>query len=253
MMVRTTPNSFPIYLTSPTSSVLPLLGVALTSLVGFGFEDEGDVLRLAARNGYFLRLLTISLVTGCDCVLAGRKIRQTETAIVAGNGVVRVFQDGKCAVHPWMHIAFHRNEFGLVVFVEDRRGARGLGLVPLAVNFGQGMNVVRGLVVINDFQGLVNLKSEDVRNILATLLVKGCRLARGGVVWSARRNVHHHIFKAVARSGHHRFGRNRRGVLLGAAGLLGHVNGFGFCRRAFICHFSTDAASIGPRGEQGDE
>src|SRR5712675_451969 len=253
MMVRTTPNSFPIYLTSPTSSVLPLPGASLTSLVGFGFEDEGDVLRLAARNAYFLRLLAISLVPGSDSVFAGRNIRQTETAIVAGNGVVRIFQDSKRAVHPWMHIAFHRNEFGLVVFVEDRRRTRGLGLVPLAVNFGQGMNVVRCLVVINDFQRLVNLKGKDVRNILATLLVKGCRLARGGVVWSARRNVHDHIFKAVAGSSHHRFSRNWRSVLLGATGLLGHVNGFGFCRRAFICHFSTDVASIGPRGEQGDE
>ena len=55
-----------------------------------GSEDEIERLRLTAGLDFdFLGLGTEGLVPGGDGVAAGRKIRQDEAAVVAGDGKVR--------------------------------------------------------------------------------------------------------------------------------------------------------------------
>ncbi len=67
------------------------------------------------------------------------------------------------AVHPRMNVALHGDEFLLFELFRKRRRSRRLRLVPLMIYFGERMDVVRGLIVVNDFQFLVGLKSQNVR------------------------------------------------------------------------------------------
>src|ERR1700732_1143539 len=142
-----------------------------------------------------------------------------------------------------MYVALHGDEFRLVVLIDDRWCAGGLGLVPFAIDFGKWMNVVRGLVVIDDLKLLIHLERKDVRNILAAFLVEGCCLTRRGVVGSAGGDVYDDIFEAVVRASDNRFRRYWSGVLLGAARLLGHIDGLRLCGSSFVGGFSADRAA----------
>src|SRR5437899_3373099 len=146
-----------------------------------------------------------------------------------------------------MHIALHGNEFGLIVLVDDRWRAGRLRFVPLTIYFGKRMNVVRGLVVVDHFELLIHLKSEDVWDVLAAFLVERRRFARRSIVGSPGRDIDDDIFQAVARANDDRFRHDRSGVLLGATWLLGHVDRFGLCWRAFVGDFPTDGSTAGPR------
>src|ERR1700730_918213 len=99
-----------------------------------------------------------------------------------------------------MYVALHGDEFRLVVLIDDRWCAGGLGLVPFAIDFGKWMNVVRGLVVIDDLKLLIHLERKDVREVLAAFLIEGCGLGGRGIVWSAGGNVHDDICEAVVRA-----------------------------------------------------
>src|ERR1700687_1854397 len=260
MIVRITPNSFPIvprirpdetrarfmWTVTARHSYLDYL-----ASIGFSLKDKANSFGLISSDGDFLCLLAIGFVPSRDRVLTRWQVRKTEAAIPAGNGVVGILQHCEVAVHPRMDVALHRNELRLAEFFGKRRSPGRLRLIPLVIDFSQGMNVVRRLIVIDDFERLIHLEGKDVRNVLAAFLVEGCGLAGRSVVGSAGGDVNHNIFEAVVRSGDHSFSHNWGRVLLGAARFLRHVNGLGLCGSSFVSDFAADSAAAGPGVQQG--
>src|ERR1700757_835334 len=132
---------------------------------GSGLDGESEVesLRLTGRVDFnFAGLRSERFVPGGDGVAAGRKVRNREYSVLAGNGKIRGFQDGEVSLHPGVQIALHRNELFILVGVREGRGAWWLEFVPLAVELGEGMNVVGERVAVGDFQLLAGADGEDV-------------------------------------------------------------------------------------------
>src|SRR3974390_1271717 len=100
---------------------------------------------------------------------------------------MRILQDRKVAVHPWMNVALYGEDFVLVVFLGDGRSPGRLRFVPLAVEFRERVDVVRGLVFVSDFDFLIDLEGQDMRNVAATLLGEDRGRGRRGVIRSAGR------------------------------------------------------------------
>ena len=126
-----------------------------------------------------------------DGVFTGREIGQCKRTIFFRRYcIVRILQHREVAVHPGMDVALYGNEFRLRELFGEWRCSRRLRLVPLVIYFCQRMDVVRGLIVIDDFQFLIGLESEHVRDVAAALLVKCHRLRRRRFVRSACGNVH---------------------------------------------------------------
>src|SRR5258705_864213 len=138
--------------------------------VGPGLEDEVYAFRFATGEGHFLRLLAVGLVVSGDCILARGQIGELEATIFSGNGIVGVLQHRESAVHPRMNVTLHGNEFRLVVLVDYGRSSRWLPFVPFAVDLGERVDVMRGLIFIQNFEWLVHLKRKDMRQIAAAFL-----------------------------------------------------------------------------------
>src|ERR1700694_503189 len=138
--------------------------------IGLGFEDEVYAFGFAAGEGHFLRLLAVGLVVSGDCILARGQIGKLEATIFCGNGIVGVLQHRESAVHPWMNVTLHGDEFHLVVLVDYGRCSRGLRFVPLAVDLGEWVDVMRGLIFVQNLEFLVHLKRENMRQIAAAFL-----------------------------------------------------------------------------------
>src|SRR6266403_2672920 len=81
-----------------------------------------------------------------------------------------VLEHRKRPVHPGVDVAFHGDEFHLVVLIHDGRCARRLRFVPLAVDLGERMDVMRGLIFVENLEWLGHLKRKDVRYVTAALL-----------------------------------------------------------------------------------
>src|ERR1700751_1785284 len=142
-----------------------------------------------------------------------------------------------------MHIALHRNELFLIELLAERRSARRLGLVPLAIYFGQRMNVVRRLIVVHNLQLLAGFHREHMWEILTAFLRKGDGLGgSAGLIRSSGRDVDNNVLQYIVRSGNYRLGGDWSGVLLSAGRLLRHVDGFLLGRGAGVGHFSADRA-----------
>src|SRR5208282_6903811 len=99
-----------------------------------------------AGDGDLGSLSTVVLMPSGNGVLAGRQVREFEVASTLAYVVVIGLEHRELAVHPGMDVALYRNEFRFVVFCRDGRRARRLRFVPLGVDFGQGVNVVRCLI-----------------------------------------------------------------------------------------------------------
>src|SRR5437762_2598664 len=211
--------------------------------IGLGFEDEVYAFCFTARNGHFLRLIAVGLVEGRHRILARRQIGQRETTVGAGDRVVGILHDRKSPMHPGMDIAFDRNEFHLVVLIGDRRSAWRLGLVPLTVDLSQRVDVMRSLILVRNLEFLVRLKRQDMRQIAAAFLRQYRSFRRWRLIGSSRRNVHHHIFQRVVRTGYDRFRRRRRRILLRAAGLFGHIDGLLLGRCPLIGYLAAHGAA----------
>src|SRR6266852_9588469 len=151
-------------------------------LVGLGFESKRDGLGFAAADGDVLGLLAVGLMPRRDGVFARGQVPEGEATTIVSYSVVGVLQHCESAVHPGMHIAFHGNEFRLVVLFADRGRSRWLRLVPFAVQLRQWMDVVRGLILILNLQFLVHLKSQQVRNIPAAFLSEDRGRTGGGLI-----------------------------------------------------------------------
>ncbi len=76
---------------------------------------------------------------------------------------MRVLKNRESAAHPGVNVALYVNHLRLVVFRNDRRRTRRLRLIPLLVNFGERMNIVRSLIIVGDLQLLIGLKRQHVR------------------------------------------------------------------------------------------
>src|SRR5580700_7123603 len=164
MMIMVTANSLPIVprvrpqllagnqITESMTSCRAMAHNKRTkNLVGFRGENKTDGLGFAAANDHVLSFLAVGFVVSGNRVFARRKIGKLETAIFAGNGVVRVLEHGERAVHPRVNVALHGNHLRLVVLIDDGRRAGRLRFVPLPVNFRERVNVVRSLIVVGDF------------------------------------------------------------------------------------------------------
>ena len=94
------------------------------------------------------------------------------------------------------------------------------------------MNVVRGLIVVGDFERLARVHHDHVRDVLAALLLEmhGCRRGLRSLI--AGRHIDHDVLQRVVRARDDRLGLDRRRVLLGAGGLLRHVDRLHLGRRA---------------------
>src|SRR5258707_9299780 len=76
-------------------------------------------------------------------------------------------------LHPGMLVALHwKHDFFASEILFDCGGRGRLRLVPLAVVFRCGMDVVRGLIVIFDLDGLTGHHAHHVGMVLATALVE---------------------------------------------------------------------------------
>src|SRR3981081_475362 len=121
-----------------------------------------------------------------------------------------------------MLVALHRQHdfFAREIFL-DRGGRRWLRLVPLAVVFWCGMDVMRGGIVILDLYGLTGHHTQDVRVIFAAALIQNDWVF-GDVKRSVPETilyVHKHIGEVSTRDGNvFRFVRPL------ARGLLAHVD-----------------------------
>src|SRR5258707_10315049 len=78
-------------------------------------EDEVDRGGLAAGDRHVLGLGAELLMPRREGVLPRRKSREGELAIRSAHRVARRRQHSEVAMHPGVHVALHRNEFGLVV------------------------------------------------------------------------------------------------------------------------------------------
>ena len=202
---------------------------------GLGGEGEIESLRFTAVIDFdFVGLGAERFVPCGDGVAAGRKIRQNEAAVVAGDGKIRGPYYGELTLHPWVQVALHGNELLVFIGVSEGRRARGLNLVPLAVYFRERVNIVGERVAVGDSDFLADAEDEDMRGELTALLVEEYgRRGSGARIGGAFGNVHDDVADRVAGTDDERFGKERiGGVHLRAGGLLGKVERFGLCGRA---------------------
>ena len=66
----------------------------------------------------------------------------------------------------------------VVEFLDRLHALEGLADVELGVLLGEGVDVVERAVAVQDLQRLAGLDAEDVRAVLAAVLVEGDRLGR---------------------------------------------------------------------------
>src|SRR5208282_5535666 len=97
-----------------------------------------------------------------------------------------------------------------------------LGLVPVAVVGGGGMDVVSGLVLVHNAEGLIDHERDDMGLVLAAGLVEFDR--RGGrgerAVLQAGLDVDDHVGQVAVLAGDDIFGEERRGSMrFGAVGV----------------------------------
>ena len=96
-------------------------------------------------------------------------------------GCVGTFDHGKIAVHPGVNVALHGNHLRCLPAIDDWGRAGRLRFIPRDVashRIGQRMDVVGGLIAGGDLEFLVRIHGQDVRDVLAALLIKSW-LVRG--------------------------------------------------------------------------
>lgn len=142
-----------------------------------------------------------------------------------------------------MDAAFHRNEFLFIVALDNGRGTWHLGFVPLAIRFGQRVNVVRCLIAIDDAEFLIDMHGQNVRNVLTSLLLEGDGLRRDlVVVGGSGGNVNDYVIQAIVGASHDCFVGDRSDMLTCASRLFRHVDGFLFGGRASIGDLAGDCS-----------
>jgi hypothetical protein len=154
------------------------------------FEGLIDRLGLFWTDGYLLILLAKYFLHEGDRVSARRQPRDVVFARIVGDRIERALHDVDVHLHPGMLVALNRQHDFLpseTPFERIRR--RWLRIVPLAIVFGRGMNIVRSQVRISNFDVLTRHHPEYVRMILATLLNK-----HDGILGHIERTIPETIF-----------------------------------------------------------
>src|SRR5580692_9799913 len=108
-----------------------------------------------------------------------RHVLEREAAVLASDLVIRVIEHGDIRLHPWVDVALHGNgDLGTRETLHDGLSARRLRFIPFTIVLGDGVDVVRGHVGIDDRKRLARLQCKDVRMILTALLVDHYRAGR---------------------------------------------------------------------------
>ena len=190
---------------------------------------EGNVfLRVLMRsNGDSLLLRAETLLPDSDGIDAGRQVGDGKAAILLRHRKVGIVNHADVGVHPAMDVALDANHhFRLDESSFQGRIAGALAVVPLAVDLGHGMDVVRDRVRIDHLQLLVHLDAEDAGIEPAALLVNGDR--RGGSFKALPFQALLHIDKGVGQPAigcnHKRFVHGLPVVGFHAGGVFAHVD-----------------------------
>src|SRR6202021_2840354 len=137
------------------------------------FEALVDSFRVFGSDRNFLILLAEFLVNEGDGVVARRQALDLILSVFVGDGKEWALHHVDIHLHPGMLVALDReHDFFTGEILLDVRGGGWLRLVPLAVIFRCGMNVVRGGICVLDIYGLASHHAKHVRMIAAALLLK---------------------------------------------------------------------------------
>ncbi len=108
-----------------------------------------------------------------NCVSTSRHTLNGEGAVIAAHREERVLQDTDVSLHPWVLVAFHRNQ--------DLRTRKGLfdwrctvrlSLIPLRIVFWLRVNIVLGWVAVSDTQLLISLNTQNMWPVVAAVLIE---------------------------------------------------------------------------------
>ncbi len=136
-------------------------------------EDEIERLRFFRADCDGLVLRAEFFLPGFDGVGAGREIFQREIAGFRRDVEIGVREDEQVRAHPRMDVTRDGNrQLGFGESRDDRWIADGFGFVPGAIFARHGVNVVDGLVLVVNFEGLVGHDGENARDVHAALLVE---------------------------------------------------------------------------------
>ena len=106
-------------------------------------------------------------------VVARRQILDLEGALVVGHREEGVVEDAAVGAHPLVHVALEADRhLGLVELLQRLHLLEGLADVELGVVLRQRVDVVERPVAVEDLQRLAGLDPEDVRAVLAAVLVE---------------------------------------------------------------------------------
>src|SRR5579859_144591 len=164
-----------------------------------------------------------------------RHVLESKAAVLASDLIIGVIEYGDIRLHPWVDVALHGNgNLGTREALHDRLSSRRLGFIPFAIVLGDGVDVVGGHVRIDDGQRLACLQGQNVRMILAALLVDHHRsgLRRERIRAEVALEVDDYILQCAAIAGNDVFCGCRRGMRLGAIGFGGHIDVLGLGGRA---------------------
>jgi hypothetical protein len=143
-------------------------------------KDKVDGFGLASGNCEFLIQGTEQFMPSGECVFPWGQIGEREPAIVGRDGEVAGAKNDEVALHPSVDIALHVDEFLLLVGIGKRRGASRLDTIPLTVDFGEWMDIVRERITVGDADVLAHAEGEDMGCVSAIALVIGDSGIGGG-------------------------------------------------------------------------
>src|SRR5580658_7927502 len=178
-----------------------------------------------------------------DGISARRKVLNAIRAVWLRDSEVGIVQDANPRVHPAMDVAFYGDhDFGLRKLARDRRVSCALAVIPLAVELGHGVDVVRDRIGVRDFKDLAGLNAENSGLEPAAILVD--LNGSGGSFESLALEPGFHIDERV---GHHSIGRYDERLVhcaafmrFDASRLVAHVDFFWSRPRADVANGSRD-------------
>src|SRR6266576_466404 len=135
------------------------------------------------RNRYRHRLLSALCSTffmpRCNRVGPSWNAFYSKASVFSAHRKEWMLQDANIRLHPWMLVTFHGNQyFGTIERLFYRRCANPLALIPLRIVGRLRVNIVLGRIAICNIQLLSSHNSQDVRPIVASVLIKRDRCCR---------------------------------------------------------------------------
>src|SRR5436305_3297069 len=141
------------------------------------FEGEAEFFGLVRADRYRLHGRPQLFVPGLERIGSRRQIAEIEASVFSGDRKIRVLEDRDVTLHPGMHVALHGNGDFLAREGLFHLRSRGLCLIPFTIIDGLGMNVMRGGVIVHQFEWLIGANCQDVWLVKAAFLLNYCRLS----------------------------------------------------------------------------